>query len=122
MGTVVILRPDYAEDLKPGHNILISKRVRITGTGPGSFVRGAGKGKQHDITYNLNEWDWEITTPAEWPPVPGDVWESKGIRYAAIQRGDRVVLQPMTSEMAVPVYPEDSERFLSDHPVIVLRS
>lgn len=121
MGGLYILRPDNGLVVEVGHTISITKQIRIeqvTYTGRVK-VRNSDSGLY--TTYDLNNWDWEIVTPCEWPVQSGDVWKAKGIKYAAIIRNSVIALEPMNSETAPTIYPEMYDRFLADYPVLILR-
>ena len=119
MGDLYILRPDNGLVVEAGHTVSITKRITVDAVMPSGRIKVRENGIF--MSYDLNNWDWEIVTPREWPPRPGDVWKAKGIKYAAIVRNSVTALEPMNSETAPTIYPQMHERFLTDHPVLVLR-
>lgn len=121
MGDLYILRPDDGTTVEAGHTISITREVKVIDVrGIRGYIKVQNANGQY-ANLDLNDWNWEIVTPDEWPAVPGDVWRAKGVRYAAMERNKVVILEPMNSEMAYTVYPQDHQKFLADHPVLVSR-
>src|SRR5579862_7054986 len=112
MADIYVLQPDGGSGIKPGHSLTITKVIDVTDVyehynGMGTVVRDH-EGKRY---YLSTEWDWKFTTPADWPPKPGDVWEAGGVKYMGMEYTGEIALEPVSRGLASAVHPDQYDKF-----------
>jgi len=123
MANLHLVRQDDGEIVRVGHTVEISKVIEITDILSTNSYKGSAFVKGDDGKRYLvgTEWDFKFATPKTWPPRPGDVWKTNDVKYAAIARGDIIVLEPMTTNDRNVVLPSDFGSFLAQNPILVYR-
>jgi len=103
------------QDLRPGMSIRISKTVQVERVISSSIHTTDGR------YFPVSGWSWEMTTPLDWPPKPGDMWMSNGIMYAAISEETGIQLVPVSSGFIDRLTGHQFDAFLKTNPVLAYR-